>query len=206
MKNNDPKKVIKQDARPEKSGSYFDSFAERFISLYQVFIFVVIIICILATSLFLFSIYNKKIKPVQNEIVVQAGVLETKQDLFTDYESSSKKFSDLTDFEQKIMQILPLSQRKDILFVEFEAIANKNNLTLQSINIAQTLTDQEEVDKNDLSKMSVDIGLSGGNYFEMKNFIKDVENSLRIIEIKSINYTPDSDLFTISAETYYYAK
>jgi Tfp pilus assembly protein PilO len=205
MKNSSITQSATKKPRQNKPDSFFDSFAEKFIDFYQLFIFIVVIICILATSLGLFLIYNKQIKPVENEITIQDSLLAKRQAQLADYQNTSKQFSNLTEFEQKIIQILPISERKDILFVEFEAIAWKNNLVLQSININQSLSKDEE-QTDEVQKLSIELGLSGGNYFEMKNFIRDIENSLRIIEIKAVNYSPDSDLFSVSAETFYYAK
>lgn len=104
----------------------------------------------------------------------------------------------------RIKMILP--RNKDIpgLFVQFQELAAKNNILLTSIDF----NDTPLIDNSDgVKEISINIELLsvGGNaYQEVKKFIASVETNLRLFDIESVFFTPDSKSYSLTIIAYYY--
>ena len=65
---------------------------------------------------------------------------------------------------------------------EKEASAELKNLGLREVNIA--------------------LNLSGGDYVALKNFLVDLENNLRLMDVVSLNYSPEAGSNILNIRTY----
>jgi len=104
----------------------------------------------------------------------------------------------------RIKMILP--REKDIpgLFVQFQELATKNNMLLAAINFNDT---PSTPDSDEIKKISINVdlvGISGISYREIKNFIASVETNLRLLDIDSVFFTPDSNNYSLTIMAYYY--
>jgi len=107
------------------------------------------------------------------------------------------------------LQVLPDERDLPSVFVQLEALAYKHNLFLSTVDIAAEQSTGEEKrkkDKVELHKLVINLSLSGGDYFTLKNFLNDVENNLRLLDIRSIVYSPEGNTYNISMNTYYFGE
>ncbi len=107
---------------------------------------------------------------------------------------------------QKIKSILP--HDKDIagLLVQFQQLAAKNNLLLAAINF-NDLPDTSSKDRSGIKKISINIDLIGGgkdSFEEIKDFVASLEINLRLFDIQSVLFKPDSASYSITLYAYYY--
>lgn len=104
----------------------------------------------------------------------------------------------------RIKMILP--EGKDIpgLFVQFQTLAAKNNLLLSSISFDET---PMGIEKDAIKKININVDLLGGStnsYQEVKSFIASVETNLRLLDIDSIFFNPESSAYSLTVVAYYY--
>jgi len=88
-----------------------------------------------------------------------------------------------------------LPPEKDIpgLIVQFEALASENGLILESLNfIERTIkkTGEAEEEKKDYKSLAVFLSLTG-NYKSFENFLKALELNVRLMDIKSIEFSSE---------------
>src|SRR5690606_22835334 len=62
------------------------------------------------------------------------------------------------------------------IFVEADAIARKNGMTLVSID---TATDDTTVSSDGLKTVRVSVNITGGSYEQFKRYLNDMESSIR---------------------------
>lgn len=114
----------------------------------------------------------------------------------------------------KLNLALPFKRDLPNLLVELEAISLKNNLAITSLNInKETAGESEKETMNDvvagLGKLNITLNLSPltavvSNYQGIKGVLGDFEQSLRIINVKAINFSAANQQgYVINLETYY---
>ena len=138
-------------------------------------------------------------------LVLAQTELEKRKKYYADLQQLVANYQKISPAEvQKLKLILP--EGKDIpgLLVQFQALATKNNLLLASINFNDA---GPASDKEKIKKMSISVELLGGHansYTEVKNFIASLETNLRLFDVSSIFFTPDSATYSMTVSTYYY--
>lgn len=152
----------------------------------------------------------KKIKATQNEETDLKNFLQKireirvlRDDLLSGYNAISS--ADL----KRLKKIIPLSPEKEILIAQFENLATARNLNLKSVEIAQSQKNKNAEEPQNKLKIyeTIDISLSlSGSYKDFLNFIKDIEENLRIIDFEEIAFGTDNKgiyEFSAKAKTYY---
>jgi hypothetical protein len=108
-----------------------------------------------------------------------------------------------------------LPQEKDIagLFSQFEYLASQQGLFLSGVSINETEIEtkksQQDV-KGKVNKLNVTLSLTStnqaGDYEEIKDFLSDLEYNLRLFDVNSVYFSPDSPNYSVNLFTYYYQK
>lgn len=104
----------------------------------------------------------------------------------------------------RIKMILPRDQDIPGLFVQFQELATKNNLLLGAINFNDAPATSGSAE---IKKISINVDLVSSNdisYQEIKKFIASVETNLRLLDIDSVFFTPDSTNYSLTIIAYYY--
>lgn len=128
--------------------------------------------------------------------------LEELKKLEANYEKISQ------DEIEKLEKILPA--KKDIpgLFVQFQALAEKHGFLLTSISINDIPQNEKDTQKvANLSRLSISLNLIGrgsGSYDEIKSFLSTIEYNMRLFDVNSVYFSPDSPDYSINLFTYYY--
>ena len=104
----------------------------------------------------------------------------------------------------RIKMILPRDQDIPGLFVQFQELATKNNLLLGAINFNDAPATSGSAE---IKKISINVDLVSSNdisYQEIKKFLASVETNLRLLDIDSVFFTPDSTNYSLTIIAYYY--
>jgi len=115
--------------------------------------------------------------------------------------------------------ILPKESDIYLLFAQMETLARDNGLVLMSINIndgSAVVTEQapsSKVEKptavdnsvaDNIKTVNLSLNLEGVDSYEnFKLFLDNLENNARILDIKSLSYSPEKSTYTVTLSTYY---
>ncbi|MDD5043121.1 MAG: hypothetical protein PHD51_00420 [Patescibacteria group bacterium] len=178
--------------------------------LLQYFKIITPLVAILILVLGLFFI----LKPKYNEVKISGALnLEAKQE-----ELAAKKLyleqlislrenygSISEDDIAKIRGILPLEEDIPGLMAQFEKIVQGSGFNLSSLNISPAKNLFKNKGDEDVKKLLVVATIAGGDYSKFKDMLSVVESNLRLFDVRSINFTSGSDLYTLNISTYYLA-
>lgn len=130
------------------------------------------------------------------------------------YKSSFDKI-DKAD-KDKMNAMIPEKLKKEELFIQFENMVKSSGLILSSLAIKESvkkdsanLRTAKTADKADVSLpqnigaavLSADI--SGIDYRAFINFLKTIEGSLPLMNVKKLSFSPSGESLKIDVETYY---
>lgn len=176
---------------------------ERFIENFsRIFSTAIIVVLILAVIGLVFNYYfsvislNKRINEVEAEYAQKAVVINKFQGLSGTLRSLEGV---IPTFEEMVPQKKSLTK----VLLKMEDLAFKYNLVFNSINNMGGDEVLKEAVSEGLKKQSYEVVLSSGDYDSLKNFIVDIEKNMRIIDIRSLVYSPDINMFFLNFEIYY---
>jgi len=182
-----------------------------FVKYYKLITALVVILIFVASYYFIFE---------PQYILLSQGGEYNLQTLKRDLAEKKKYFQDLKalvnnykkidkDDIEKLDKILPYEKDIAGLFVQFQNLAQKNNLLLSDISINDAIPDLE-IPKvsNDVSveKLNISINLFGSkenSYKEVNNFLNSLEENLRLFDVIGVYFAPDSPNYSINILTYY---
>lgn len=113
--------------------------------------------------------------------------------------SQQAQYDSLKDEADKTALALPTEDNVPDLLVQLEALASQNGLVLNSVNFSQVQLYQKtdsaapsatvptEQAAPIINKTMVNLQL-GGDFSALKNFLKSSENSLRLMDVSSLNF------------------
>lgn len=192
--------VIGQD----KSRTQFVAAAEQFLRGYRLIFILTMVVCLLGAGLFIYSAYRANVTDMQALIAQKATALEQRQAELEKLKSTKINFAQLEGPAQKIVEVLPMSKDLPAIFVQMEALAVKHNLFLASLDVADDKDAAAGKKRLPLQKIIINISLTGGDYFALKGFLADVEKNLRLLDVRSLAYAPDTKSFNLALFAYFY--
>jgi Tfp pilus assembly protein PilO len=179
---------------------------EGFVKYFNVIFTVVFLLAIIGLGYLLYSLAGNDFERIatltsqnQNEFAIKQQKIEALKKIKTDYAEFGESI-------KKIVEALPAKADLPGIFIQQENLVVKNNLLLNSVDIASPESASEATARTaaaGLSKLSVTISVSGGDYFALKKYLADLENNLRIFDVKSIAYSPSENSYNIVLTTYY---
>ena len=179
---------------------------ENFVKYFNVIFIVVFLSAVLGLGYLLYLFAGNDLDRIetltgqnQKEFAVKQQKIEALKKIKTDYAEFGESIN-------KIVEALPAKADLPGVFIQLESLAVKNNLLLNSVDIANPEAESEEnaaTTAAGLSKLSITISVSGGDYFALKKYLFDMENNLRIFDVKSIAYLPSEKSYNIVLTTYY---
>ena len=174
-----------------------------------------------------FSIWNKWVA-IQNER--KLGVIL--KDLKAGTDKAYQKIGSLEEVQKKIKVVIPTDPQREELMAELQKICTKSGLMLSNIKF-ENLSSQDimneamndnsskmintsEPMKKKIKSFSMNLSLIG-SYVALKNFLREIRSSQRIIRITSVNFNSggkningsgETDLFNfnVTGESYYWSK
>ncbi len=158
--------------------------------------------------------YIKELEKKDNElerVLVNARKLQSLRD---DLLAKRKKLA-YRDIK-KLEKLIPESADNVKLIIEFENIADKYNLEIQTAS-SQKGKDQKskkrnantpqtfDIETRDYGVISLNFDITGG-YPEFVSFLSDIESNIRITDLRNLSITPDEKglyNFSVTIETYW---
>lgn len=139
--------------------------------------------------------FDKRIVSLEAEYVAQNRVNEK----LANWESTIVALeSEKAKFEQMVPEKKDLAQ----VLVQLESLAKKYNLVFNSI-VNTTSNYSVLSETQEFQRQSYEVTMSGGDYFKLKQYLVDIESSLRIVAPKALIYSPDVNMFVLSFDIYH---
>jgi len=178
---------------------------ELVVKYYHLVLLFLLIVGVAVVAALLYSIYRADIRPLRADINIKNVDLLSRQADLEKLKSMKVDYESLEAAGQRIVDILPAEKDISSLILQLENIALKNNLKFTALNIADkqsgAASNIAKVDK--YKKISLSVNLSGGNYFTLKDYLFDIEQNLRLLDIESINYNPETASYSLGMTAYY---
>lgn len=104
--------------------------------------------------------------------------------------------------EKKAMvgHAVPLEPQVPDLFVQYDAIARKNGLVMESIDAQE---DPASITPEGIVTVRISMNLTGAPYANFKAYLNDVEHNERLADVQSVLFVPDSGTYGVILHTYY---
>jgi Tfp pilus assembly protein PilO len=103
--------------------------------------------------------------------------------------------------KEKIVKMLPQKVDEPGLFTLLEMLAEKNKMVVLAVDISEK-EPSAELKNFGIKEVHLAINLAGGEYTDLKNFLGDLENNLRLMDVLSLNYTPEAGSTILNIRTY----
>lgn len=153
------------------------------------------------------------------QIKEQKRIFLEEQDLLAKIKELDQQYEENKENLKKIDYILPSSQDLPNLIVQLEALALESGLVLDKIEFSEAEQEtsgkakevrqsEEKVTPKDYRIISVSLTFIG-DYLLFKNFLKTVEENMRLIDVVAVDFGKESSEttqlfnFNLSLKTYY---
>jgi Tfp pilus assembly protein PilO len=176
-------------------------------------------IILIATAITGFVVYANpifvEITKIKTEIVSYNEALDNSKALENERDKLTKKFNTLDPNDlEKLQKLLPDNVDNIRLILEIEKLASPYQMILRNVKYNSTLASKKKTSLNTGTETQTPteptVGLSGpesskeygewtlgftteGTYSDFVNFVKDIENNLRIVDISSVTFSSDSE-------------
>jgi Tfp pilus assembly protein PilO len=161
----------------------------------------ILLLAFIAAIVFLDVPKVQKILDLKREVETQQQRLSEKQLFLEKVDKLKKRYQDNEENLTKVNYILPSGKDVPNLIVQFEALALESGMILDSIQFlendelnqsraAQARAAGETTSK-DYMILTAELKLSG-SYFAFKNFLKLIENNIRLIDISSVAFNTET--------------
>jgi len=191
------------------------------IFLSRYFKYLSIIIALLAVT----GAYFYLLRPKYNEIIVEINntknAQETERDDLNRY--YNKLVAYIAEYEKikkadikKIGQLAPKDSNYEKLFTDFETIIKEQGFILNSLSIspdngksstnkttASAKAVSDSSDQAGIGKIKISADISGVDYASLKHLLAVIENNLRLMDVESLNWSPDKAGVNLEIITYY---
>ncbi len=174
------------------------------------------ILIIVAIGIFFFFIdpQYKEVQVLLEEKKENDNMLEKARELRAKREELNKKYKNITEEEKEsLKKVLPETVDNVRLIRDINLIADKYNMVLTNISITGGLEKDEEgnskiVDQTESQYGAITLSFGTSASYEIfKNFMDNLENSLRVVDIKELGITAGEKEniynYTISLDTYW---
>lgn len=139
----------------------------------------------------------QEILDLRRKVESQEQALLQKEELMAKVERLKDKYEDNEESLKKVNYILPSEKKIPSLIVQIEAMTLEAGLILEKIEFSVASQDkttkvrtpaQENI--GDYKTLRIDLDLIG-DYLAFKNFLELIEENIRLMDIDSINFSPN---------------
>lgn len=169
-------------------------------------IFLLITIFAVAAYFLIWPEYGR-LTDARAKIISGKQSLEDEVKAFDDINKLLENYADISPEErEKIDAMLPEEVDEAGLFSLFEVLAQKNKIIVLGVDISEKES-AENLKNSGISEVHSSLNLTAGpgsedSYGDFKKFLADMEANLRLMDIISINYTPETATYTLNLKTY----
>ncbi|MDD5251642.1 MAG: hypothetical protein PHT12_03330 [Patescibacteria group bacterium] len=131
--------------------------------------------------------------PLRQRVTEDRQYLDKVRSSLVDYEKLTEADKD------RIGQAVPTDTDFPGLMVQLDALVRRHSMLLLSLD---AVVDEKSVNAVGRKPVRLSVTLSGGDYETLKATLTELERSLRIVDVSSVSFSPDSG-FGIALRTYY---
>lgn len=158
---------------------------------------IIIIVISLASFVVLVKPQYDEIKEMQSTDSELSGVLDNARRLQELRDALLEKRKNLASADvSRLEKVIPENAENVKLILEFEEIADNNDLSIESASATRDEVDGSagedqgfDIDSKDYGIITLDFTLSGG-YSEFISFLEDLERNIRITDLRSLSIAP----------------
>jgi Tfp pilus assembly protein PilO len=155
-------------------------------------------------------VYGTLIQPTFTDIEKMRAELNVSQTLFDNQKSAteqvSKAFSDMKNAaktREVISQALPVGPNITLALHQIESTIRANKVTIDALTIrAVSPEPNKKILAKRLGRLELNFSASGG-YGPVRDFIKNLETNIRVINITNFEFTPISSRDKVTSEELY---
>jgi|GEM_PF-3938348 len=160
-----------------------------------------LLIVFLALIIFLVGYFYKSCVFDLNDALIDLDArMVAEQDRLSKYEKVNELALKFGDLSKNISIMLPTKKDWPEIFVFLENSAKKNGLNLNSLEVSESTNVQAGAK---YAKAYATVALSGGDYFLVKNFLRELEMAGRFVDISAITYRPEQKSYNLKMALYY---
>ncbi len=169
-------------------------------------IFLLITIFAVAAYLLIWPEYGR-LEGARAKIVSKSQALQDESKIFSDINKLLKNYDEISsEDKEKIEAMLPNEIDEAGLFTLFEFLAKKNKIIVLGVDISEKES-TEILENSGVMEIQASLNLTAGpdsedSYNDFKKFLTDLEANLRLMDIVSINYTPETATYALNLKTY----
>ncbi|MBI5254410.1 type 4a pilus biogenesis protein PilO [Candidatus Falkowbacteria bacterium] len=174
----------------------------RFVHIYQDSVlmgFVLILVFVILLCGFCF--YKADVRAPLSQLANLEKSLTEQQAKLVSLKSAKLDLSQMESSVKKLYAALPYDAELPELYLQISEITKKNKLTLASFNAELPKSEKNIVGK--IQAVTMNLNLMGGDYFMLKKFVADATSSLRLMDIKALNYSPQTQSYVVILTAYY---
>lgn len=149
--------------------------------------------------------FYSKVASLMGEVKQAKDFIKEKEELLIKVEQLKQVYDSRKEAIKKTSYLLPVEKDTSGLIVQFEAMASESGLILGGISFT------EKVEKGVAAYKTLKVSLElYGSYMAFKSFLGAVEYNVRIMDINSIEFSPEETeeggsgfSFKVELEVYY---
>lgn len=180
------------------------SFFHKAIAYRGGLIMVVLAAAILAVGYFIFlSPQTEGIIAKKTEITTTEENIEKLNEQLTRFKRLKREYDSVDQVKiDKVEDLVTATPDLPNLYIQVDELITRNDLVVESIS-AEPQTDKNAKNETDLGVVDISVQVSGGSYAKLKKMLVDLQNNLRILDIKSLSFPEDISSFNLELSAYY---
>jgi Tfp pilus assembly protein PilO len=198
-----PESKKKTEDQIETGGAMVVETLEFVNRYFQVFYIVIIVVLLGVSVFFLYDYYSTQVDNVNQNLSRKQIELNNKKQDLEEIQQLKVDYEQLETEAQILFDALPDQSDLPSLYVQLQSMVEKNGLIIQSFNVAEAVESPTEENKDELQAVDINLNINGTDYQKFKQLLGDIEYSLRILDVTSINYDPRLETFSLILKTYY---
>ncbi|MCK5358804.1 MAG: hypothetical protein KAJ48_10445 [Elusimicrobiales bacterium] len=183
------------------------------INAYKFFnlIAVIVVVLILAVG-FLYILrpkYNNIVKGIQLTIEEKENDKVVMERYITRLKSYQESYNSISVSDKEaINKMIPEEYDQEELFAYMDNLAKHIGITLNAASINEDKKKRntlvlKESEERAIQEIEMSLGFSGVDYRSLKQVLSAFENSLRLIDVQTIAFSPDDNSLAVELTTYY---
>jgi len=182
-------------------------------NVYKFFNLIVVIIAVVILVIgFLYIVrpkYNNIVKGIQLTIEEKENDKVVMERYITRLQSYQESYNSVSSGNKEaINSMIPEEYDKEELFAYMDNLAKHIGLTLNSASISEnkkkgSVLDLEQAKDRAIQEIGMSLGFSGVDYRTLKQVLAAFENSLRLIDVKTVAFSPGDNSLSVELTTYY---
>ncbi len=140
------------------------------------------------------------ISKTQESNVNQENILKTQRERLSQMNKNLDFFKQISiDDIKRPKKVVPDVYPKEKLLGEIEDLVLQNGFLFSNLSIQK-----ESIDNPHLGVIKIQFTVNNIDYIGLKNFLNTLENNLPLMDILSLNFSPNSENLSLLINTYYF--